>query len=431
MEEPNKPSGKTSFEFNRHYFLIAVYIILIVAFSAIVIRFAFDWNNMSGIFKSLLGITGPFIIGTFVAFVLSPIVNWFNRLFSSKKLHMKKKPALYLSISCTYVLVIGFVIILMMYVVPQIYSSIIDLTGQINTLYGNATNIITQFQYSHEELTFIDYDKLMETINSAVPQIINYLTGITGSVVPLIYSAASSFLKSVYNIIIAIIVSIYIIADRESLIINCKKLIYAILPVKGRDGIIETLNESIRIFSDFIWGKAIDSLIIGLINFIAMTILGLKFSVLISVIVGVTNMIPYFGPFIGGAVGAVILLITSPLKALIFVVLILVLQQFDGIYLGPKILGDSIGIKPLWVIFGITAGGSIAGVVGMFLGVPCVAVLSFILDKYITSSLQKKNLVVSGNKIYVDQQESISDNSDNSESYDYSNDSNKQESSGN
>lgn len=424
MEEPNKPSGKTSFEFNRHYFLIAVYIILIVAFSAIVIRFAFDWNNMSGIFKSLLGITGPFIIGAFVAFVLSPIVNWFNRLFSSKKLHMKKKPALYLAISCTYILVIGFVIVLMMYVVPQIYSSIIDLTGQINTLYANATNIITQFQYAHEELTFIDYDKLMDTINSAVPQIINYLTGITGSVVPLIYSAASSFLKSVYNIIIAIIVSIYIIADRESLIINSKKLIYAVLPVKGRDGIIETLNESIRIFSDFIWGKAIDSLIIGLINFIAMTILGLKFAVLISVIVGVTNMIPYFGPFIGGAIGAVILLITSPLKALIFVVLILVLQQFDGIYLGPKILGDSIGIKPLWVIFGITAGGSIAGVVGMFLGVPCVAVLSFILDKYITSSLQKKNLVVSGNKIYVDQQEGITDNSESSDYSDNSDTSN-------
>jgi predicted PurR-regulated permease PerM len=241
----------------------------------------------------------------------------------------------------------------------------------------------------------------MDTINNAVPQIINYLTGITGSIVPFLYSAASSFLKSVYNVLIAIIISIYVIADQRHLLINSKKLIYALLPEKGRDSIIEVLNHSVRIFGDFVWGKAIDSIIIGLINFIMMTILNLRFAVLISVIVGLSNMIPYFGPFIGGAIGAVILLITSPVNAFVFVIMILILQQFDGIYLGPKILGNSIGIKPLWVIFGITAGGSIGGVVGMFLGVPCVAVLSYILDMFITAKLRQKHLVVVDDNIKV------------------------------
>lgn len=391
MDEHNK--NKQTFQFNRHYFLIAAYIILIVAFSAIVIRFAFDWTNLSGLVRALSNVISPFILGTFFAFILNPLVLWFRVQFFKKFLHIKKeKTASFLSILLTYLLVLGLFAILVVFVAPQIYNSIIDLTGQINSLYNNATNLLMAFREQHEDITFINYDKLMDTINSAVPQIINYLTGLTGSVVPFLYTAASSFLKSIYNFIIAIIVSIYIIGDQKTLILNCKRFIYAILPAKGRNGVIDVLRQTIKIFGDFVRGKAIDSVIIGCINFIVMTILNLKFSVLISVIVGITNMIPYFGPFIGGAVGAVILLITSPLKAMIFVVQILILQQFDGIYLGPKILGDSIGIKPLWVIFGITAGGSAGGLIGMFLGVPCVAILSYILDKFTSAKLLEKNI---------------------------------------
>jgi predicted PurR-regulated permease PerM len=400
MEEPN--NQKSQFEFNQHYFRIAVYIILIVAISAIIIRFTFRWNDLSGIIHSAINVISPFIIGVFLAFILNPMVLWFKNSFFKRFLHIKKNvPALYLSIFLSYVLVFGLLTILLMYVIPQIYSSIVDLTGQINNLYINTTNILNTFQQQHENLTFIDYERIMDTINNAVPQIINYLTGITGSIVPFLYSAASSFLKSVYNVLIAIIISIYVIADQRHLLINSKKLIYALLPEKGRDSIIEVLNHSVRIFGDFVWGKAIDSIIIGLINFIMMTILNLRFAVLISVIVGLSNMIPYFGPFIGGAIGAVILLITSPVNAFVFVIMILILQQFDGIYLGPKILGNSIGIKPLWVIFGITAGGSIGGVVGMFLGVPCVAVLSYILDMFITAKLRQKHLVVVDDNIKV------------------------------
>ena len=116
--------------------------------------------------------------------------------------------------------------------------------------------------------------------------------------------------------------------------------------------------------------------------------------VLISVVVGITNMIPYFGPYIGGAVGFLFILIVSPFKALLFALLILVIQQFDGLYLGPKILGDKTGLKPLWVIFSITVGGSLFGVLGMFLGVPCVAVLGYILNQVVTHFLGKKNITV-------------------------------------
>lgn len=397
--EDNKKT-KLIFEFNQHYFRMGLYIVLIVAVSAVIIRLTFDWNNMTALFSSVMKVISPFILGVFFAFVLNPLVFFIKKNLFHKLLRIKnEKCALYLSIFLTYMLVFGLIMLLFTFVGPQIYNSIIDLTVQINNLYINASNILNSFQAEHADLTFIDYNSIMDTLNNAVPQIIDYLTNITGSVVPFLYSAASSLIKGIYNLLIAIIISIYVIADQKQLILNTKKLIYALLPDDNRNTILQVLRESVRIFEDFIWGKAIDSIIIGLINFIAMSILNLRFAVLISVIVGITNMIPYFGPFIGGAVGAVILLITSPINALIFAILILALQQFDGIFLGPKILGDSIGIKPLWVIFGITTGGSIGGIVGMFLGVPCVAVLSYILDLFITARLRRKKLATVDGKI--------------------------------
>lgn len=393
MEE--KREQKPMFEFNQHYFRIGLYIVAIVAACAILIRLTFDWDNMMKFFFSMLKVISPFILGVFIAFILNPMVFWFKKNLFHRIFHMKKdKPALLLSIFITYTIIFGLAILLIMFVLPQIYSSIIDLTGQINVLYFKTAEYLAAFQVEHSDLTFIDYDQIMSILNNAVPQIVDYLSNITGSIVPFLYSAASMLIKGIYNFIIAIIVSIYIISDQHNLLVNTKRLIYAILPDKGRDTIVEVLNQSVRIFGDFVWGKAIDSYIIGIINFIAMTILNLRFAVLISVIVGISNMIPYFGPFIGGAIGAVILLITSPVNALVFVILILILQQFDGIFLGPKILGNSIGIKPLWVIFGITAGGSIGGLVGMFLGVPCVAVLSYIIEMFITTRLKQKNLIV-------------------------------------
>ena len=146
-----------------------------------------------------------------------------------------------------------------------------------------------------------------------------------------------------------------------------------------------------QLFSSFIIGKAIDSLIIGLLCFVIMSLCQLPYAVLISAIVGVTNMIPYFGPFIGAVPGVLIMLLVSPIKALIFAILILVLQQFDGLILGPKILGDSTGLKPLWIIFAITIGGSIAGVLGMFLGVPVIAVLRYLLNRFLQYRLEKRN----------------------------------------
>ena len=143
-------------------------------------------------------------------------------------------------------------------------------------------------------------------------------------------------------------------------------------------------------FNGFLFGKSVDSLIIGILSLIAMSIIGLPYGLLLSVIVGVTNMIPYFGPIMGAIPGVIIYLVIEPKYAIIYVIMILILQQFDGLYLGPKILGDLTGIKPLWVIFGITVGGAYFGVLGMFLGVPVVAVIMHIISVIMETKMKKK-----------------------------------------
>ena len=195
------------------------------------------------------------------------------------------------------------------------------------------------------------------------------------------------------NLIIAIIVSIYMLSDKKPLKNSLKAVVYAFVPTKHITSVTEILKEAYKLFSSFIIGKALDSTIIGCLCFLFMTILQLPYAVLISVIVGITNMIPYFGPFIGAVPGALILLLISPVKAVIFVILILVLKQFDGLILGPKILGDSTGLKPLWIIVAITIGGSLGGVLGMFLGVPIVAFLRYLANRFLTYRLRKRNFL--------------------------------------
>ena len=208
---------------------------------------------------------------------------------------------------------------------------------------------------------------------------------------PYVYQISSSVLGTAYNVLMGLVISIYIILDSRKLKRSVKKIIYAISPKDKEQEVWNTLKQCNHIFNGFLFGKVIDSLIIGIICLIAMSVLRLPYALLLSLIVCITNMIPYFGPFIGAVPGVLIYLFIDFRLAIIFAVMIFILQQFDGLYLGPKILGDQTGIKPLWVIFGITVGGAYFGVMGMFLGVPAVAVLMYLVNLFLNKKLKKKN----------------------------------------
>ena len=234
---------------------------------------------------------------------------------------------------------------------------------------------------------------ITELIEKVVPQnIFSYGPGMAKIIFPYIYNLSASFISGFINIIFAIVISVYIILDKEKIVKELRRFIYTFASNEKAPFIWNTFRECNHIFNGFLFGKSVDSLIIGILSLIAMSIIGLPYGLLLSVIVGVTNMIPYFGPIMGAIPGVIIYLVIEPKYAIIYVIMILILQQFDGLYLGPKILGDLTGIKPLWVIFGITVGGAYFGVLGMFLGVPVVAVKMHISSVIMETKMKKKML---------------------------------------
>ena len=238
----------------------------------------------------------------------------------------------------------------------------------------------------------IDFELVSEQFGKAVPNLISYGTNLMGNLIPVVYSVSMSILKTAINIILGLIISIYMIYSKDKFRFQAKRVVYAVFPEEKGDVLCSTLRECNDIFGAFLISKAIDSLIIGCICCVAMNIIGLPYAVLLSVIVGITNMIPYFGPFIGAVPGVLIFLCTDWELAIVFAIMILIIQQFDGLILGPRLLGQSTGLSPIWVIFAITVGGAYFGVIGMFIGVPVVAVVAYLINKLINSRLAGKDI---------------------------------------
>jgi predicted PurR-regulated permease PerM len=291
-----------------------------------------------------------------------------------------------ISVTISYLIVVGLLTIIILYISPQIQESGKELAKSLQSGYNYLSN---NKEDLNRKIPFINLGDGLDYIKT---NLIDNLVNNGSTIVPYIYEFSSSVVSVVYNTIIGIVISIYIILDSDHLVGGIKKIVYAVTPVGKENDAWKTILKCNHIFNGFLFGKAIDSLIIGILCLITMSILRLPYALLLSMIVGITNMIPYFGPFIGAIPGVLIYLFINPKLSLVFAILILVLQQFDGLYLGPKILGDLTGIKPLWVIFGVTFGGAYFGVMGMFLGVPAVAVLMYLINLFIEKKIKNKGL---------------------------------------
>ena len=383
------------FEKNSHYFSIVIYGVIFVFFVLLIYKLIGDLSITSKAISSFFKLLSPFIIGTFIALILYPLVKLFYNKFFTNFLGIKSaKLKKALSILLAYLIAIGFIALLLGFVIPQIYLSLQEIIDKLPIWYDNAYNFIITFEDNHEYWNFVDFNDVNNYIEGLLPKIMSYLTNILTNMVPYIVNTSMAIVKGIVNFIIAIIVSIYMISDHRILFYHAKRVLYGVLPKKSADSIRVITRNSVNIFLDFVFGKAVDSLIIGFLCFIIMTIFRMPYSVLISVIVGVTNMIPYFGPYIGGVIGGLFIIISDPLLVIGYAIMILVIQQLDGLVIGPKIIGNSTGLKPLWVIFGITIGGSLWGVLGMFLGVPIVAVIGYVLNIIVQHFLNKKDVTI-------------------------------------
>ena len=340
----------------------------------LIYKFIGNWPATVKSLGNIFHILSPFLIGAMIALVLYPFIKILYNRFFMGVCHIKsKKAAKMLSILVAYLIAVGAFAVLIGFVVPQIYKSITEIANQAPVWYENIRN---------------------QKIEDALPKLVDYMTGALTNMVPYILNTSMAILSGVLNLIIAIIVSIYMISDNKNIFYHFKRFLYAVLPKKTADNTRIICKNCASIFINYIIGKSFDSIIVMIICFIIMLILKLPYAVLISVIVGITNMIPYFGPYIGGVIGGVIIVIASPIKLIIFVIMIVCIQQVDGLLIGPRIIGSTTGLKPVWVVFSITVGGALFGVIGMFLGVPVFAVLSYLLNITVQHFLDKRKVTV-------------------------------------
>lgn len=386
-------SNAWQFTANKNYFTIVIYGLLFVALGTLIFMGITHWNDVIEKFSMVLGTLRPFIIAFFIAYILNPFVKWIdnvlkNYVFKDKLVRGRKM----ISIGISYLVVLAFITVTILYITPELINTAKDIEQKyssvnIKDIEAEITQVVDNLQ---AKFPGVKFDTIGDKINEYIPHVFTYSTNLITNLL----SISVSIVKTFINIVLAIVISCYMLADKNALNYNAKRTIFCLLPRQRAIEFLHTLRECNSIFSKFIIGKSIDSLIIGIICFILMSLLKLDYAILLSVIVGITNMIPYFGPFIGAIPGVIIYLFLNPIQAVMFAITIFGLQQFDGLYLGPKILGGSTGLTPLWVIFGITVGGAYFGVFGMFIGVPVVAVIAYLLNKSINNRLRKKGVTI-------------------------------------
>lgn len=363
-------------------FVLAGSILILLYFSIL------NFDVVKNFFSLAASVLMPFIIGFAAAFLLHPIMMGIeNNLLKKTKLKQttKRKISAGLAMVVMILVVLGFLFLIF----PSISDSVIKLSNQIGNYAINAEAIIEEtIELYPQTANFLTW--FFEVGQDTLMDVVDYLK----NMIPTILGYSIRLVTAVFDFIIGLIIALYIMFDRERFYKQIKKVAYVIFPVPVVKQFRELAKLSSKMFNSFIVGKIVDSTIIGIMCYIGMSLIGFDFALLISFIVGVTNVIPFFGPFIGAVPGIVILFIVNPIDSLWFALFVLALQQFDGNILGPLILGDSMGIPTLYVMFAILVGGGFFGIVGMFLGVPVFSVIYVVCKKVVEKQLAKKNIVV-------------------------------------
>jgi len=381
----------------RPYLAVGLTAILVIFVSLLLFFFLFRFEGFSdGVGKIVRSLNGV-IIGLVLAYLLNPGMKFFERRFQ-KKLFAKGERTLKqkriirgLSVACAMVIFLAIIAILLVLIGPQVIMSVQELVLSLNEKLETLVEWIERL---------IRNNHLAGQVENLADDIFAWLeewlqtTFLDNSsdIVTTLTAGVYSVIKMLFNFIVGIIVALYVLMKKEQFVGQTKKLIYAVFKPQRGNIIMEVVHKADEVFGGFFVGKIIDSLIIGCICFVCMYIMKLPYTVLISVIIGVTNIIPFFGPFIGAIPSVVLIFLVNPIQAVYFVILILILQQVDGNIIGPKILGDSTGLSPFWIIFSILLFGGCFGFVGMILGVPVFALIYYIIKRVAEHFLKKRGL---------------------------------------
>ena len=362
-----------------------------IALSIIFFFLIYRFDGFGSAISTLTGILMPFIYGAVIAYLLKPVCNSIENFL--RRFIPEKMNGLINALSVALTILFGLLLVyaLVMMIVPQLITS-------VTTLYYTAQANITKFMNWANHLEFIENnEQIMELLNSAYAALnTNLDTWIKNTLLPsmqnIVSGAAIGVLNVVTvakNLIIGIIVAVYMLASRKRFVQQGKLVLHSIVRPRWAQLITEEVKYADRMFGGFINGKIMDSAIIGVLCYIGCLIFKFPSALLVSVIIGVTNVIPFFGPFIGAIPATLLILIQNPIKALWFVLFVLVLQQLDGNIIGPKILGNTTGLSSFWVLFAILLFGGLWGFVGMIVGVPLFAVIYDVIKKLVIHGLQR------------------------------------------
>ena len=376
---------------DNHYFAWGLTAVCVVCAVMLIYDVVFRESIVMRYAGVLAGILAPILYGAAMAYLLAPIVNWFERVL------LRGAPTKWqrgVSVVLAWLVVLALVYALFSILLPELYASVVQLAGNAQRYYYTVYNWVIHLLENNPNFAA----RVVEVINeyyadalawanaTLVPQLQTAAMAVTGGVLGVFV-----FLK---NLLLGVIISIYLLGGKESFASGGCKLCYTVFSESGAALVIRGVKATDRIFSGFVRGKLLDSLIIGVLCFFFSSLFKFPYAPLISVVVGITNIIPFFGPFLGAIPSAFLILLDSPIKSLYFIIFVLALQQFDGNILGPRILGDSTGISGFWVMVAILVGGGLWGVAGMFMGVPIFACLYAGVRTWSAYRLKRKGLPV-------------------------------------
>ena len=396
MDDDDK---KKYFHMGLTFFLSACGVIL-------VLLLLLHMSEVSEGIRSFVNIATPIIDGLVLTYFMAPVVNsienkWIYAKFSDRifkgreegeRRGKAKRKVRAVAIFITYVLFILIIVGFFWIIIPDIISSIQNISKNFTVYQWNLTVWVDRMLIKYPQLDQA-YNTVMSNYSDPINEWINVnIFGRVNEFAMTILSGGISIIKALFNFIIGMIIALYLLGSKELMIGQAKKIVYALMKKDTANAFIYNVRYTNKIFQDFFVGKIVDSIIIGLLCFIATTVMRTPYALLVSIIVGVTNIIPFFGPFIGAIPSAFLVLLVDPKQCLYFIILIVILQQLDGNVIGPLILGQKTGLSGFWVIFAITIFGGLWGFTGMLLGVPVFAVIYTGVSSFIKAKLKEKGL---------------------------------------
>ncbi|MCI9361776.1 MAG: AI-2E family transporter [Hungatella sp.] len=381
---------------------------VVVTISCIVVALLFlRWQSVRQAIRTVNTILAPITYGAILAYLLSPVYNHLQIIL--RKFLKKDSTAKAGATVGSLIVLVAVVFGLFSMIIPEVWESIVGIVNSIPSYAQVISGWIEDIFSNYPEVEQV----ILANYNQGVERLVTWLQSETGlmanieKVLTGLYTGVISLINLVKNILIGMIVMVYLLNIKDTLSAQAKKIVYGLFSIHAANEIVEKVRFVHKVFGGFIIGKLVDSLIIGLITFIWLGIFKMPYTLLISVIIGVTNVIPFFGPFIGAIPSAILLLLVSPRQCIWFLVSILVIQQFDGNILGPKILGNSTGVSSFWVLFSILFFGGIMGPIGMIIGVPTFAVIYRLIAEFVEKRLASKQLSTAtkdyGDLDYIDE----------------------------